>query len=506
MTKKVILLPLDERPCNALYPSLLPTTDLALVVAPRSLLGHKKTPADIALLQAWLLEECHQADFLILSFDMLIYGGLVPSRLHALSEGTLLQRASFVETLKKDNPNLRILAFELLMRCPFYSLSDEEPDYYAREGSAIFKSGYYPDKAKETPLTLTEQEDYRKALAEINQADLDDYLARREKNLHVLEHNLSYLSSGLIERLIVPNDDSSPYGYTARDKRSFFAYLKENELEKKVLNYPGADELGLSSLAAVNLLAKGRKLKVYPCYACPEGPEVIPSFEDRPLSLSVPAQIAAAGCEMVSNSEEADFVLAINVAPRMLEPNEEGFHHVYEEERNLPAFVEKIHGFLQHGKPVALADIALANGAEGALLHLLDSKGDLLGLLAYAGWNTSGNTLGSTLGEAVLAYCGQDKKKNEQFLLYRYYEDYGYMSVVRNGYLDPYLVSHPSLSPFLLDGVDGPAAHDVGLGITKTMAKSFPSLARYVLQVKAYSPWNRSFEVELHLTFGGDLA
>ena len=92
-------------------------------------------------MKEFLQRECSDAYGLILSVDALLYGGIVPSRLHGLSEEQLTERLSVIEELKRKNPDLKIYAFALLMRCPSYSSSDEEPDYYAECGREIFLTG-----------------------------------------------------------------------------------------------------------------------------------------------------------------------------------------------------------------------------------------------------------------------------------------------------------------------------------------------------------------------------
>ena len=83
MKQKVVLLPLDERPCNYVFPQrIFKETDIEVVTCDLSILGKKKTPAQIDKLQAFLLDETRDAFGLVVSIDMLLYGGIVPSRLH----------------------------------------------------------------------------------------------------------------------------------------------------------------------------------------------------------------------------------------------------------------------------------------------------------------------------------------------------------------------------------------------------------------------------------------
>lgn len=81
---KTLLIPLDERPCNYQYPQMIAQTNhqIELIVPPQSLLGNKKESAPLEKLDRFIYEHIHQVDNMVLSIDMLVYGGLIPSRLH----------------------------------------------------------------------------------------------------------------------------------------------------------------------------------------------------------------------------------------------------------------------------------------------------------------------------------------------------------------------------------------------------------------------------------------
>ena len=82
--KKIMFIPLDERPCNYNFANfMLEGGDLLeLISPPLDILGHKKTPANHEKLQEFMLKNIEDCYGLIVSIDMLLYGGIVPSRLH----------------------------------------------------------------------------------------------------------------------------------------------------------------------------------------------------------------------------------------------------------------------------------------------------------------------------------------------------------------------------------------------------------------------------------------
>ena len=295
---KIVLVPLDERPCNAQFPTLMPKAGYELLVPPPQCLGHKRKPADRSLLSAWLLSASEGADACILSMDTLVYGGLIPSRLHHDPEETLAARMQIVKTLKARDPNLRIYAFQTIMRCPRFSNGDEEPDYYWDCGAEIHRYGVYTYKERLGILTEAESADLAKIKAKIPPEALADYTARRQTNLQVLMLALQWVRDGVIDTFLVPQDDSAPYGFTALDQASVTDRIKALGLRSRVPVYPAADDVGMTLLARAVNEAHGIRPKIYVYYASAQGPFVTPSFEDRTVDATVKNQIHSTGCSL----------------------------------------------------------------------------------------------------------------------------------------------------------------------------------------------------------------
>ena len=78
--KKIVYLPLDERPCNYAFAGFLSEENpsFTLVRPATEILGKKKIPADSEKIRAFLLNECKDADYLLASADMMLYAGIVP--------------------------------------------------------------------------------------------------------------------------------------------------------------------------------------------------------------------------------------------------------------------------------------------------------------------------------------------------------------------------------------------------------------------------------------------
>lgn len=497
--KKILMVPLDERPCNYGFPSIMPKAGFDVVMPPLELMGLKKRPGKADKIAEWLLNNVCESDLVILSMDTVIYGGLIPSRLHHDDAETLNGRADVVRKLKKARPDLRIFAFQTIMRCPFYSLSDEEPDYYADYGKEIHAYGKLTDKKKRGLISEEENAELLRLEKFIPSDCLKDFETRRKVNLDVLFHTIDMVKEGLIESFVIPQDDSAPFGYTAMDQIVVRDYLKKQRLNNDVLVYPAADDTGFTMLNKAVNDYYGYSPKVFVYYASTKGATVIPSFEDRIIDATVKNQIIAAGMTRVYDLPSADILLAINIGGDMLyNATKEQMIIPYDIERNLCEYVAQIKYALSLGKIVAVADVAYPTGADHELMEVLRDSDLLLKIHAYASWNTSSNTLGTVLCESALYYHGKDDIGNKKFLLHRYYDDVGYCSHTRT-FIDVTAVPENGCTVFKLDGEHGKCVAAARTELLRYMKEKYPCLSKYVKDVKVSSPWNRTFEMEFIL-------
>jgi len=159
------------------------------------------------------------------------------------------------------------------------------------------------------------------------------------------------------------------------------------------------------------------------------------------------------------------------------------------------------------GKRVALGDVAYPNGSDPLAIELLfgaETPLNPASLCAYGAWNTAGNTLGTTVAQAVCAWLGGgDPAAQERFLAHRFLEDWGYQQVVRRdvrlentrrwGRHDPdperFLELEDTASR-IESGLRGclEQLHGAGIGVGLDLV---PRSVRL--------PWRRTFEVDFDL-------
>ena len=495
--KKIVLLPLDERPCNYDFPYKLFQSDELNLVRPKEL-GDKKTPGDIQKIKEFLLEECKDAFGLIVSVDTLLYGGLIPSRLHKETVETLKGRLEVFKELKASNPELKIYAFNCIMRCPSYSNADEEPDYYDYYGEQIFKQGVAKHKVV---LGMETEENWMKLRNEIPEEVITDFEERRAINRTLNMEIIHYYKEGFIDALVIPQDDSAPFGYTAIDQQEIRSLIQREGLTDEVILYSGADEVALSLTARLVNDINGVHPKVYVKYATEAAKMMIPKYEGVRLGTTIGFHILSAGCIQVENEENADIIMIVTAPDDKME---EAFYQPqispsYNAERNMAEIMRYVNQKIAEGKRVAITDNAYSNGGELDLIRMMNKHQILMDVCAYAGWNTNGNTLGTVLAEAVYDYHFGVTAQKQNFLVERYLEDMAYCGHVRLNVTNE--IANTELATFATKEIQDKVA-----AMTKEQLEAFakeymPSIADKVEIQHVSMPWKRMFEVRLDATY-----
>lgn len=501
---KVVLLPLDERPCNYDFPyKLFKETEIEVVRPQLSILGDKKKPGNLEEIKNFILEETKDAYGLVISIDTLLYGGIVPSRLHYYSEEELKSRLTILEQIKKHNPTIKIYAFHLIMRCPQYSLSDEEPDYYDECGLEIFKYGFIKNKM-ELGVSTKEEEAYFNSL-NFNKDYLDDFLNRRKRNVSVNLFSLDLVKNNIIDFLIIPQDDAAEYGWTAMDQQVVRTKIEQDKLQLKVYMYPGADEVANTLLSRMLCDMKNKRPLVYIKYPAITSPSIIPAFEDRLLDTTVKYQILAAGGLIVTSLTEADVVFLVNSpSDRMISaPDQDKKGPGYTTQRNLVEFVEFMDFVMNVKKlPVIIGDVAYGNGSDLELIDLIEQKGLMMKLAGYAGWNTSSNTLGTCIPQGFVYLIYGNTSSHQSFLAHRYVEDAGYCAIVRKHVSNAILPNlERNYNYFFVEEQRGIVSQIVVKELHQFIDQYIPSLSGKVKFHDVYMPWRRMFEVGIDVTY-----
>ena len=199
----------------------------------------------------------------------------------------------------------------------------------------------------------------------------------------------------------------------------------------------------------------------------------------------------------VDDRESADIILYLNYPSR--EPVE-----VWQEksvgydERDLRGFVDRIKSGLAEGKVAAVAYGAYCNGGDAELISLIDEQMNPLDLSAYAGWNTSSNTLGTVICQAVFVLLFGKSSEQRRFLAERIYEDVGYCGHTR-AFVTNNILPGMGYDYFNAGECDGAVAGEVRRVLTEYITELTPRVAAEYDIAVCRMPWKRMFEVDLSL-------
>lgn len=456
---QIAFIPIDNRPvCYTLAQQIADIDhNLQLFLPDRSLLGDLTKTADIEGILNWL-ENLHEVDKVIVSLDTIAYGGLVPSRRCKDKFEEIVQR---LEKFKKilEKKNAQVYAFSSIMRISNNNCNEEEKEYWSLYGKKIFQYSF----------------DYHKnghAATDVPSEILDDYLKTRNRNFEINRLYIKWSEENFFNTLVFSKDDCAQYGLNVAEAKVLNINIVAYKLNALIKT--GADEIPLTLLARA--IAEDKKLKIAPVFTQPDFVDKISKYEDVSVYKSVKGQIELAGAEVCS-AEDADIVLLVN--------------NFKEEQGELVMDVDAA-GFDRDleppQKPYLIADILNANGGDNAFVKkFLEKDIEWDKFLGYAGWNTTGNTLGSVLCCALVKYLADPPDMNafKKVQAVRFLDDWAYQANVRK-------ILKSRLKEISIEELEKEMKPYEGF-IKEKFDVEFP-------QIKYSYPWNRFFEIEVDLS------
>lgn len=433
---RIAFLPLDGRPITRdAFLALAAIAGWDAVTPPREMLGLLKTPADVEALWDWVAAEGAEADLLIASAEMLIYGGLVPSRIgHEPLDRCLALARRFAEA-RRTVPHRRIFLSASNMRLPAAADATEEPDYWADYGPRIFAYSFHLDRYEQT-RDPSSHDSAAAAQAAVPAAVLADVRARRARNLTVLLTLVDLSAQGVLDALLIGQDDAAEFGLTRRDLRAVVEAVRDRGASSRAWVTYGTDELAARLLARAYLAERGISPGVRVVYSHPDNRGAIPRYEGQALDLTVTSHIVTAGCRR--SESRPDAVLFVH---NFLDAQEEAPHQRPYDAAELAPFCEALEA--ASDLPSGLADVRYSNGADRTLVGRLLTVPQAYGLRAYGGWNTMSNTLGMVLTQTLLP----PGPASRAFTIARFLDDWAYQADIRQRLARDVLPRYPGASP-----------------------------------------------------------
>lgn len=433
LNKTIIFVPHDNRPI-----SFKQTADnirdlgYEVLTPPEELLGNRENPyAKPEELSKWVIENAKKADAAVISSDSMVYGSLVASRKHNLSEDVVLARVHNFEKIHQANPNMKLYVFGSIMRTPQTSEASgsEDANYYAQYGTDIARYTALNDKLEQDGLTHKERKQLQQYEQKIPKAALDDWLSRRQGNFLVSKNLIDLARNDVITYLALGCDDNAKYSQTNKERRALDNYGSDLG-ELKYQSVAGIDEIGYVLLTrAVNNL-QGDIPFVSVHYAKGTGENTIPAYSNEPIKNSIVTHIKMAGGMKVNSDKGADLVFMVNTNFDGTTGAANDLNNVYIPNENIIDFVNMVDEAVQANKKVGIGDITFGNGSDNALMFSLYGKNLLDKLNAYSGWNTPTNSTGYALAMGMGANY-TDRVGILKMLEVRYLDDWLYQANIR---------------------------------------------------------------------------
>jgi len=501
----VILLPLDSRPpCTQFVEELAHIAGIKLLMPEPELLDDYKTPSNKEALRIWLSQTSKQADAAIISTDMLIHGSLVASR---LSLGTVNDNNDVVKLLTAvhlENPHLKMYVFNII---PRLLIADSQ------ENAIYQKNMLKYSILKDQIYTFENREDIKKLAAleeKIPPNIINHYTALYEQNSQLNSALMDMVEQGIVSGLVIGQDDGQPFGIPNINKQKLQHQLQQKpSLADKVFITRGTDEVALTLLGHLIMRLSNYQPHIFVAYSTNEGPQMTMPFMPNTVATTVEEKIHIAGGLQVDHADQADFILYIHVGTTK---NKSTYKPAATELKNL----------LNQGYKVALVDLTENFQMNETLLPVLIAENvDLPKLIAYAGWNTTSNSIGTAITEASIfskALTAQVDtpeiiglyQENLEFLTARFLDDLYYQKEVNPSinkqlqrvHIDPYnLSSHYYQTNYKIQKLMFSKARRLfreALYNRPVIVATNQGPQKIIitdLTIKTYLPWQRTFEI-----------
>ncbi len=488
---------MDDRPVTSELPVMLGRIAGVRVEAPpRDLVGRFLDAGRSDELIAWLNREAArlQPRAFVVSTDMLAYGGLTASRVPGPSYADAVFRLRALAQLRRESPSAWIGAFGTIMRLAPTGIPADTPFFAASVWPYLQQYANLHDPP--LPGEAASAEHLRELIGE---PALDAYLATRARDLAVDRMLLQMTANGVIDRLVLGQDDAGPVGLHVREVALLQSELAGANLSSRASIEPGADELGMALVAHAIARAATWTPRIGVRYSAPAGALYQDPIEYAPISAAIDALIGVCGAERDDSASEIELYVRV---PGTTSSEDD-------------ALMEEMKNDVDAGRSVAFADLSYLTSYrdQAAFAQRLLTSGLASRLDAYSSWNTNANTVGTALAEAIAAGAGRrlhtyDALAHRTFTFIRFVDDYAYHDEVRpqlNATLAAQgITDHTLLAPGAATAIaqlDRSLLWNDAVGILAQLDPGY-----HVAAISIGLPWNRTFETSINVGIAPNLS
>lgn len=503
----VLLLPLDSRPaCTKFIADLGKIANIKVIMPPKELLDNYKMTAKTNDLRLWLSENIQNADATIVSIDMLIHGSLLASRHSTGTDNDTNETLQLLKSIHTKYPQMPIYAFNIL---PRLWLAD------SNENSKYQKLILEYSKLKDQVYTFENPKDIKKLNdleSKIPPQLLTEYQNLYQENVELNKKLIQLTEQGIFEKLVIGQDDGQIFGIPNISKKQLLHYLNNQQFTSDhVIITRGTDEVALTLLGDIANKINHYHPKINVQYSDPNAASIVMPYMPSSVATTVKEKVEMIGGTLVNNPDDADFILFVYIG------TEKNKGDQFNVNKHLQSLLKKNY-------KVALVDLSEHFSYKETIFPtLLKNDVPINQFIAYAGWNTTSNSIGTAVTQATIftarltsAVENNDVltlyKNNLTFLISRYLEDWYYLkNVIDNinnklkksniniydlnehyNFANDQLNIEMNKNAYLLSNR---TAFNIPV-IIQTQDKKFTIKASN-LKITTYFPWTRTFEIYL---------
>ena len=423
LPERVLLIPIDDRPATTQFAQMI--ADMAGVqveIPPPSILGKFTQPGWPESILQWMGEQgLAKYDAVVLSTDMIAYGGLIASRTDRSSTNLALKRLAELERLRRTAPNTKFYGFSAVMRLAPTATKDTESWMLDLARYAVESEKYRTERTTARATTL------RNLKARIPKGEIEKYEAVRTRNVAIQQHLVKMAGNGVFDYLIFGQDDAQVEGPHVRETLRLKATVAGVGVGSRVYFAEGIDQHSNILVSRALIDSAGWSPRVRIVFADDDAKRRVAAYESETIDVSLRDQLLVSGATPVGENESFDYSLYVNT------PDSSTVR--------MKVFLDSLRTEVDQGFPVAVADINLGKSgtADPALFNVVTENGRAVRLLAYAGWNTAGNTMGTAIPAANVYLLARKEQVDplvrevalRKFVLHRLVNDFEYHTFVR---------------------------------------------------------------------------
>ena len=301
------LLPLDNRPpCRDFTEELGALGGIHFTAPPSEIMDWYDEPAHIPALKTWLAGTLPRQQGALLSTDLMIFGGLLHSRMEPLTDRKAGDFFTWLEELKDDNPDKQFYLYSII---PRLLISDHVlPDRWYQWHLMTWTINM-DKKIRGLPY---DRENYEEVKALIPMDLKWKYITLYRDNDRFNEELVQFVTEENLTDLVIGQDDAHPYGLPNYNRLNAGAYPQAYDLHPPIYTSQGADELGALAAARIYSRRTGYRPRIRVLYGDPAMKDYTLHFVPLTLGQIAEEKIRLANGTETGSLEDADFVLYIH--------------------------------------------------------------------------------------------------------------------------------------------------------------------------------------------------